>query len=93
MADNLDLYPNIRRTNAAYFGLMGGVDMAEGCPLEHGKCAPDRGPPCEHFMGHLHRDGQAFVGDRTPICCAVLLRRLLDTERPRTEPATRGEEG
>lgn len=92
MSDVLDLYPHIRRTNSAYFGLMGGVDMAEGCPLEHGKCAPDRRPPCKHFMGHLHRDGHAFVGDRTPICCAILLRRMLDAESHATPSITEGEQ-
>lgn len=89
MGDVLDLYPHIRRTNSAYFGLMGGVDMAEDCPLDHGKCAPDHGASCEHFMGHLHRSGHAFVGDRTPICCAVLLRRLLATD-PLPEPDKEG---
>jgi len=54
--------------------------MAENCPLAHGKCAPDKGDGCPHFMGHLFRGDQAYVGDRTPICCAVLLRRLLATE-------------
>lgn len=80
MSDLSDLYPRIRRTNSAYFGLMGGVDMAECCPLEHGMCAPDKGETCPHFMGHLFRGDQAFVGDRTPICCEILLRRLLAEE-------------
>lgn len=83
MSDELDLYQRIRRTNSAYFGLMGGIDMAENCPLEHGKCAPDRGDACPHFMGHLFRGGQAYVGDRTPICCALLLQKMLD-EEPRS---------
>lgn len=81
MSDTLDLYPHYRVTNSATFGFRGSVLDPVGCPEKRKACAPERGDDCPHFMGHNFKGDQAYLGDRAPICCAVLLRAALATPR------------
>lgn len=80
----LELYDKAVPTNHAVFDFRGGLDHAENCPLQHGNCAPDSGPGCPHFMGHHFKGDAAYVGQRAPVCCEVLLRHKLLT-RPAKE--------